>query len=389
MNESISRNAFIGKRMNAKRDETKQEKRMMAGNAACVEGALAAGCNFYGGYPITPSSEIMNLMARRLPATGGVFAQMEDEIASIAAVIGAAWAGAKAMTATSGPGLALMLENIGYARATETPCVVVDVQRCGPSTGQATRPAQGDVMQVRFGASGDCEAIALAPWSVQEMYEMTVRAFNLAERYRTPVFLVTDELVSHLHELVDLSAETAVLKRPETRGLPPFGDSATNAPTPMPRFGTGERLLVTGSSHDEWGYRKTTDPTVQRKLVERITSRIAGDRNEIAEVEEINTEDAEIVLVSFGFSARSAYAAMRPAREAGMKVGLARLKALWPFPREAIRRLGDGADRLIVVEMNLGMVRREVERVASCAVSGVHKNTGEPISPREILRVIS
>ena len=374
--------------MNDEKKKVKQTGRMMDGNTACVEGALRAGCNFYAGYPITPSSEIMNLMARRMPSAGGVFIQMEDEIASIAAVIGASWAGARAVTATSGPGLTLMLENIGYALATETPCVIIDVQRCGPSTGQATRPGQGDVMQVRFGASGDYETIALAPWSVQEVYEMTGRAFSLAERYRMPVFLLTDELLAHLREVVDLDTDVEIVERPEVHGVPPFGDTRTNAPTPMPRFGTGEKLLVTGSAHDEWGYRRTTDPAVQRRLTERIASKVIKDRVELAEVEEFHTDDAEVILMSFGFSARSSHAAMRLARDAGMKAGLLRLKALWPFPREAVRRLGSGAARLVVVEMNRGMLRREVERVASCPVQGVHKTEGEPIHPREILDVI-
>jgi 2-oxoglutarate ferredoxin oxidoreductase subunit alpha len=360
----------------------------MDGCAACVEGALKAGCNFFAGYPISPSTEIMNMMARRMPKSGGVFVQMEDEIASIAAVIGASWAGAKAMSATSGPGLTLMLENLGYAFATETPLVLVDVQRCGPSTGQATRPGQGDVMQARFGSSGDYETIALAPWSVQEMYEMTARAFNLAERYRLPVFLMTDELVTHLHEVVNLDVPVEIVERVKPHGQPPFGDPKTNAMTPMPCFGTGEKLLVTGSTHDEWGYRRTTDPEVQRKLVERITEKVTKDREALAEVEEHNTDDAETILVSFGFSARSSYAAMRMAREQGRKVGLARLKTLWPFPQGAIRRIGERAKRLMVVEMNTGMVQREVERFAPCPVCGVHKTEGEPISPAEILKAL-
>lgn len=365
-----------------------KNSRLMEGCAACVEGVLKAGCNFYGGYPISPSSEIMNMMARRLPASGGVFAQMEDEIASIAAVIGASWAGAKAMTATSGPGLTLMLENLGYAFATETPLVLVDVQRCGPSTGQATRPGQGDVMQARFGSSGDYETIALAPWSAQEMYEMTARAFALAECYRLPVFVMTDELVTHLHEVVNLDVPVEVVQRAEPRGTPPFGDTKTNAMTPMPRFGAGEKLLVTGSTHDEWGYRRTTDPEVQRKLVERITRKVTKDRDKLAEVEEHNCDDAETILVSFGFSARSSYAAMRMAREQGRKAGLARLKTLWPFPQNAIKKIGEKAKRLIVVEMNTGQVLREVERFAPCPVCGVNKTEGDPISPEEILNAV-
>ncbi|GAG09441.1 unnamed protein product, partial [marine sediment metagenome] len=269
-----------------KRLESSQRHRLLMaylqGNMACVEGALRAGCDFFGAYPITPSTEIMTAMARRMPEMGRTFVQMEDEIASIAAVIGAAWAGANAMTATSGPGLALMLENIGYAFATETPCVIVDVQRAGPSTGQATRPAQGDVMTARFGCPGDYEPIALAPWSAQESFEMTARAFALAREYRMPVFVLTDEIIAHLYETLDLDREIEVVKHDPPCDLPPFGDARTCERTPMPKFGEGRKLLVTGSTHDERGRRRTTDPQAQMRLVERITKKIERDREALA-----------------------------------------------------------------------------------------------------------
>ena len=359
----------------------------MQGNLACVEGALRANCNFYGGYPITPSSEIMAAMAKRLPEMGRKFVQMEDELASIAAVIGAAWGGANAMTATSGPGLALMLENIGYTFATETPCVIIDVQRAGPSTGQATRPAQGDVMTAHFGCPGDYEPIALAPWSAQECFEMTARAFALAQKYRMPIFVMTDEIVAHLYETLDLDREIEPVVHDAPCDLPPFGDRDTCERTPMPRFGDGRKLLVTGSTHDEWGYRRTTDPQAQMRLVERITKKIERDREALADTEEYMMDDAEVVLVSYGASARSSLAALMQARERGRKVGLLRLKAVWPFAQEQIRAI-DGNRKIVVVEMNRGMMRREVERFARADVVGCHKIAGEFITPDEINEVI-
>ena len=362
--------------------------KFIQGNLACVEGALKAGCDFFAGYPITPSTEIMAAMARRMPEMGRSFIQMEDEIASIAAVIGAAWSGARAMTATSGPGLTLMLENIGYAYATETPCVIVDIQRAGPGTGQATRPAQGDVMQARFGASGDYESITLAPWSAQEMFEMTARAFSLAQQYRMPVFVFADELVGHIYETVDTDRPVEEARTHPKSDAPPFGIAETCEMTPMPRFGTGRKLLVTGSTHDEWGYRCTTEPEVQGRLVERITKKVARDRTKLAETEAFNINDAEIALVSFGFSARSSHAAMTIARDKGRKVGLLRLKNLWPFPQDTIGKLGASVKKIIVVEMNRGMVRREVERFSAAEVIGCHKTTGDAIRPEEIVEAI-
>jgi len=357
----------------------------MQGDEACAEGAIAAGCNFYAGYPITPASEIMERICARFSELPGkhVFAQMEDEIASIASCVGATWAGAKAMTATSGPGISLMLENLGYAIITETPLVIVDVQRAGPSTGQATRVGQGDFMQVRWGAHGDYELIALAPWSVSEMYTETIRAFNLAERFRVPVFLLADEGVGHLRENLTLPAEIQVFNRVGPVGREaPFGGKPV---PPMPAFGEGHKLLVTGSTHDEWGYRRTSSAKVQAELTARLATKIT---DHLAEIEASETylcdeERLDMLLVSFGFSARSALAAARMAREAGRKVGLFRPRTVWPFPEAALRAVAAKSDRVLVAEMNRGQMLREVQRVAPEA-RGYGKTDGEVITPTEI-----
>ncbi|MCJ7746164.1 MAG: 2-oxoacid:acceptor oxidoreductase subunit alpha, partial [Desulfobacterales bacterium] len=246
----------------------------LSGNEAATEGAIAAGCRFYAGYPITPSSELMERISVRLRDVGGVFIQMEDEIASISAVIGASWAGAKAMTATSGPGFSLMQESIGYAAFTETPCVVIDVQRAGPCTGQATRVGSGDIMQAKWGSHGDYQVIALSPWSVQEMYDLTLRAFNLSERYRVPTMVMADEAVGHLRETINIPEKVEVWNRKKKRGASPFGTEEEDGVPPMPAFGEGEKLSVTGSTHDAFGFRKTDDPKAHAALVERINQKI-------------------------------------------------------------------------------------------------------------------
>ncbi len=357
------------------------------GDEACAEGAIAAGCDYYAGYPITPASEIMERINDRFAhLEGRVFVQMEDEIASIASVIGASWAGARAMTATSGPGLSLMLESIGYAIITETPCVIVDVQRAGPSTGQATRPAQGDVMQVRWGASGDYEIIALAPWSVQETYEHTIRAFNLADRFRVPVFVLMDEAIGHLRENLLVQAEIPFYPRRKDRGQPAFGGAEVPS---MPSFGEQARLLVTGSTHDEWGYRRTSSSEAQASLVARLSNKISNHRSEIAQVFHYECQDAplDVLLVAYGFSARSALGAVRMARAAGIKVGLLRLASLWPFPEEQVAASLQLARRIIVAEMNRGQVLREVRRLAPHA-TGYQRTDGEVISAGELSRAI-
>jgi len=359
----------------------------LQGDEACAEGAIAVGCNYYAGYPITPASEVMEHICRRFARLPGrVFIQMEDEIASIASVIGASWAGARAMTATSGPGLSLMLENIGYAIITESPCVVVDVQRAGPSTGQATRPAQGDFMQARWGAHGDYEIIVISPWSVQETYEETIRAFNCAERFRVPVILLMDEAVGHLRENMTIPAETRIYSRLKGVDTPPFGEAEV---PPMPAFGDGARLLVTGSTHDAWGYRRTSSPQAQAQLVERLVGKILNHRDEIERTYTYECDDPEldVLLVAFGFTARSALGAVHQVRPAGIKAGLLRPATLWPFPEDTVRAVAARARHVLVPEMNRGQMLREVQRVAPHAV-GHNRTDGEVITAPEIAAAI-
>ncbi|HLG31013.1 MAG TPA: 2-oxoacid:acceptor oxidoreductase subunit alpha, partial [Candidatus Brocadiales bacterium] len=365
----------------------------LQGNDACAEGAIAAGCRFFAGYPISPSSEIMERMMRRLPEVNGVFIQMEDEISSIAAVIGASWAGAKAMTATSGPGLSLMMENIGYAVMTETPCVIVDVQRVGPSTGQATRPAHGDMMQVKWGSHGDYQIIALSPWSVQEMYDETVRAFNLAETYRVPVFVMADAALGHLRENCELKDDVEIVNRRKRKGAPHFGTSDDGGIPPASIFGEGENLLITGSTHDEWGFRKTQDAEVQEWLVKRLSNKILQNVDKIIQTDEYLLEDADVAIVSYGITARACLAAVKIARQNGAKVGLLRLKTIWPFPDSIVKQVGMRVKKVIVPEMNLGQIVREVQRlvperidqgVVKTDVIPFSKVNGEVITPEEI-----
>ena len=357
----------------------------LSGNEACAEGAIAAGCRFYGGYPITPSSEIMVHMAHRLPEVGGIFIQMEDEIASLCSVIGASWAGIKGMTATSGPGFSLMMEGLGYAVMTETPCVIVDVQRAGPSTGQASRPAQGDVMQARWGTHGGPEIIALAPWSVQEMYDLTIRAFNLAERFRVPVIVLADEVVGHLHETITVGPTVRRFNRRRWPQDSPFGTEADDGVPPMPAFGEGARLLITGSTHDAKGIRRTTDPQVQERLIRRLSRKLLAHGDEIDDWETYFTADAQRLVVAYGSVARSALWAVQEGRRRGERVGLLRLKSLWPFPDDVVARHANGCREVVVPEMNLGQVAREVKRCVAAPVTGLTQSNGELIDPRRIL----
>lgn len=360
----------------------------MQGDEACAEGALAAGCRFYAGYPITPASEIMIRMANRLPEVRGVFIQMEDEIGSISTVIGASWAGAKAMTATSGPGISLMTESIGYAAITETPCVIVDVQRAGPSTGQATRPAQGDIMQVKWGCHGDIEIIAFAPWSVQEMYDLTIKAFNFAERFRVPAFILADEAVGHLRETLLINQEVDIFDRYKAPGLPPFGTEEPNGVPPMPSFGEGANLLVTGSTHDPWGFRKTADPVTQARLTERIIRKVRDFRKEIIHTEIYLDAEIEVGLIAYGFTARAALAAVKILRQQGIKAGLLRLVSIWPFAEEAVADWGKRCQVIYVPEMNKGQVAGEAKKFTTTPIISISKTNGEVIEPGEIVDAV-
>ncbi len=367
---------------------------LFSGNEACAEAAIYAGCRFFAGYPITPASEIAEHLAKRLPEVNGVYVQMEDEIASMAAVIGASWAGVKSMTATSGPGFSLMQENISYAYMTETPCVVVDVQRSGPSTGQATMPSQQDVYQARYGAHGDYESIVLCPWSVQETFYLTVRAFNLSEKFRVPVILLSDEVIGHMREnfLLPSEGEVEVIDRikPE-RDLhfEPFGAKDPSMVPPMPSFGEGYRLLVTGSAHRENGVRDYT-PSVHQKLLERITKKILNRKEEIVEIETRYVDDAKTILVCYGSVARPALGAVELARKHGLKVGMIRLKTLWPFPDDEIAGTCEEVEKIYVPEMNMGKIVREVKRcVGNVEVTSIPKVGGVIHGVKEIYQWIS
>ncbi|MCS7258841.1 MAG: 2-oxoacid:acceptor oxidoreductase subunit alpha [candidate division WOR-3 bacterium] len=363
-------------------------KYFMQGNIACAEGALAAGCRYYAGYPITPSSEIMEHMSIRLPEVGGVFMQMEDEIASICSMIGASWAGAKVMTATSGPGFSLMLEGIGYAVMTETPCVIVDVQRAGPATGQATKPAQGDVMQARWGAHGDHRIIALSPWSVQEMYDLTIKAFNFSEKYRVPTILLADEVVAHLKESFVVKPEIEIYNRDKTLTETPFGTQEEDGVPPMPCFGQGAQLLVTGSTHNEYGIRKVADPDVQERLVTRLCKKIDNHKKDICLTERYFTDNAEYLFVAYGISARSSYAVVSELRESQINAGLLRYITIWPFDEETLKECALEAKVIFVPEMNQGQLVLEIMRILPHQkVIPIPKTRGEAIYPSDIIKV--
>lgn len=357
----------------------------LSGNEAAVEGAIRAGCRYYAGYPITPSSEIMERVSARFRQVGGVFVQMEDEIASICSVIGASWAGAKAMTATSGPGFSLMQEGIGYAAMTETPLVIVDVQRAGPGTGQASRVGSGDVMQAKWGSHGDYQIIAISPWSVQETYDQTINAFNLAERYRVPVILLSDLAIGHLWERIDIPEKVDLFNRIKKPGAPPFGTEADDGVPPMPSFGEGEKLLVTASTHDERGVRKSDDPQVQEKLVSRLNNKILKHRGEIVQSDHYYLQDAQVVVLCYGFTARSALFAVQEMRHRGKKVGMVRFKTLWPFADQIARQVGSTARAVFVPEMNQGQVAGEVMKYVTCDVAQYSQTNGEIITPQAII----
>jgi len=363
----------------------------MQGNEACALGAIYAGCRFFAGYPITPSTEVAEVMSSELPKVGGSFIQMEDEIAAMAAVIGASLTGVKALTATSGPGFSLKQENIGYACITEVPCVIINVMRGGPSTGMPTGPSQSDVMQAKWGTHGDHPAICLVPASVQELFTETVRAFNLAEKFRTPVTVMPDEIIGHMRERVVFPepGELEVVDR-ATPSVPPgeyrpydtgFGDVP-----PLAAFGSGYRFHVTGLNKAEDGFPTTRADIVQAEE-ERQVRKIEDAIDEIVTWEEYLLEDAEIAIVAFGSTARSARYAVNEARKNGIKAGLFRIITYWPFPEKQISALASQVKAIITPEMNLGMTLHEVRRSVDgkAPVSGIFRVDGEPIGPGQIL----
>ncbi|WP_455143742.1 2-oxoacid:acceptor oxidoreductase subunit alpha [Selenomonas noxia] len=348
---------------------SESKARLMQGNEAIAEGAVAAGVTFFAGYPITPSTEIAEQMAKMLPRIGGTFLQMEDEIGAMGAILGASLAGAKVMDATSGPGFSLKQELIGYAACAEIPCVLVNVQRVGPSTGQPTASSQGDVMQVRWGTHGDHPMIALSPWSVRESFDMAVMAVNYAERFRTPVILLTDEIVGHLRENVVLpSADELEIyprrlpKKTRAEGYQPFAVGEDLVPD-VARFGDGYRIHVTGLLHDETGF-PSGSPVVTENLLHRLHEKINRVGEEIIHTEEHFMEDAEYAVVSYGGTARTAYEAVRAARAEGIRVGFLRLQTIWPFADAAIGRLADRVKKILVAELNYGQLTGEVTRAS-------------------------
>ncbi len=367
--------------------------RFVHGDWACAEGAISAGCGYYAAYPITPATEIAERIAQRFPALGGTFIQFEDEIGAIASVIGASFSGLKAMTATSGPGVSLMLENIGLAVMTEAPCVIVNVMRGGPSTGQPTMGAQGDVMQCRWGMHGDVETIALAPQSVQEMYDLTVEAFNLSEAYRTPVFLLSDANIGHLYERLTIPRDGELTlverKRPTLPPIEylPYGADESLVP-PMASFGDGYRFYSTGLTHDEKGYPDMSAET-QDRLIRRLCDKIRRNTDKITRTEALMTDDCDVLVVAYGITARSAATAVKQARDRGLKAGLLRLVSLWPFPDKLIEKTAEDAKTLIVAEMNYGQLVREVERAVKPKPVRFLPKLGEnPHTPGEILEAI-
>ncbi len=366
----------------------------LLGDYAIAEGALAAGVRFFGGYPITPSTEVAERMAERLPEAGGLYVQMEDELASIAVILGAAWTGAKTMTATSGPGFSLMAENFGLGIITETPALICNVQRGGPSTGLPTLVAQSDMMQARWGSHGHYEIIALTPWTAQECFDLTIRAVNLSERYRLPVILLADAEIGHLTEKVVIPpAERLEIWERKRPTKPPeefkLYEPDDDLIPPMPRAGEGYQLFVESLTHDERGYPVMT-PAAHNRLVKRLVEKISKHRFEIYDYDEDGVEGADVVVLSYGISARIASRAIDVARRQGLKVGFFRLKTAWPFPEERVRQLSRSIKGFVVPELNLGQMVREVERCAvdRCGVLLVPNAGGEVHTPEEILEAI-
>jgi 2-oxoglutarate/2-oxoacid ferredoxin oxidoreductase subunit alpha len=366
--------------------------KLMQGNEAVAMGALAAGCRFYAGYPITPSTEVAEVMARELPKVGGKFIQMEDEIASMAAIIGASVGGLKSLTATSGPGFSLMQENIGYAAMAEIPCVIVNVQRLGPSTGQPTAASQGDVMQARWGTHGDHPIIALSPTSVAQSFDLAVTAFNLSEKYRTPVILLTDEIIGHMREPVELPDFDKVEKyervvADQIGTYKPYRNEPGDVP-PMASFGLGYRYHITGLFHDEVGFPTQRLDEIDPWL-ERVNNKFEGHAEDILLYQKDYQPGARTAILSYGASARTARHAMKALRAKGEKVSLFTALTIWPFPEAAVEELGDSVDRIIVPEMNLGQLALEVERlVGRRKVVRVNRANGEMVTPDMVLKAV-
>ena len=367
---------------------------LLQGNEAIVEGALRAGCRFFAGYPITPATEISEILSIRLPQVGGTFIQMEDEIASLGAVIGASLAGVKSMTATSGPGFSLMQENLGFAVIAEVPCVIVNVMRGGPSTGLPTSPSQGDVMQARWGTHGDHPIIVLSASTVRECYDMTIKDFNFSEKFRTPVIVLVDEVVAHMREKMALNGQEKIeiFERVKPTVPPewyiPYEDTPAGVPA-MANFGEGYRYHVTGLTHDIRGF-PTSRPDEIGPFIARLHRKISQDFSEIQMAEFFQTEDSDITIVAYGSVARSAKRAMIEAREKGLKVGLLKLVTIWPFVRSAVEKVLQTSKALLVPEMNMGQISREVKRVnrGVSKVFTLNKVDGTIITPQEILNRI-
>lgn len=370
---------------------TQKNVKLLQGNEACVEGALYAGMTFYSGYPITPSTEIAEDSALKLPKVGGKFIQMEDEIAGIAAAIGASLTGAKSMTATSGPGLSLKLENIGYAAIAEIPLVIVNVQRGGPSTGLPTSPAQGDIMQAKWGSHGDYPMIALSPQSVRETFDLTVRAFNLAEKYRTPVILLTDEVVGHMREkiIIPEQGELEVFDRlvpGQNEDYKAYRVDEGDIVPKMAPFGGGYRYHVTGLFHDETGFPSNSSDNA-KYMLDRMMAKIEDNKDDIIEYDEFMLDDAEFVIISYGSSARTCKASVKKLRSKGIKAGLFRPITIWPSPQERIKALGEQVENILVAEMNLGQYATEIERIvkSDADVHHIGRANGEVLTPDEIV----
>ncbi len=366
---------------------------LMQGNEACVEGAIAAGLRFYAGYPITPSTEIAEVSAARLPQVGGKFIQMEDEIASIACAIGASTTGVKAMTATSGPGFSLKQENLGYACLAEIPLVVVDVQRSGPSTGLPTSPSQGDVMMAKWGTHGDHPVIALAPASVKECYDLAIRCVNLSEKYRTPVIFLMDEIVGHLREGIEIPEKVEIIDRPSVKNptakQPPYAMREGQLVPEMAAFGNGQRYNITGLLHDDSGF-PTNDNKIAGDLVNRLMAKVEENYDDIVEVSETNMEDAEVMIYCFGGTTRAALSAMEEARAKGIKCGIFRPITIWPFADKELKAAAKNVKKIVVAEHNHGQLVNEVRRVvgSDMPIEFVGKVDGTVITPADILAKI-